>query len=82
MAYYNGKKVFAVAEVVQTEGGSVDVDTELDETSSNPVENKAIAKAINSKQDKLEAGTNITIEGNVISATGGGGVGVTVTFED
>lgn len=34
-----------------------------------------------SKQDKLVAGDNITIEGNVISATGGGGGGTT-DYED
>lgn len=33
---------------------------------------KAATEAISTKQDKLTAGENITIEGNVISATGGG----------
>lgn len=32
---------------------------------------------VNAKQDKLTAGSNITIENNVISATGGGGTGTT-----
>ena len=34
------------------------------------------------KQDKLTAGTNITIENNVISATGSGGGGSSYTFTD
>lgn len=33
----------------------------------------SIEAAINAKQDKLTAGRNITIENNVISASGGGG---------
>lgn len=40
--------------------------------------NTAITNAVKDKQDKLTAGTNITIVDNVISATGGGGGG-TVT---
>lgn len=35
-----------------------------------------ISTALGNKQDTLSAGTNITIEGNVISATGGGSVTV------
>ena len=34
-----------------------------------------ISAAVSGKQDTLIAGTNITISGNVISATGGGGGG-------
>lgn len=34
-----------------------------------------LSSGLNTKQDTLEAGENITIEGNVISATGGGGGG-------
>lgn len=37
--------------------------------------NTAITNAVKDKQDKLTAGTNITIVDNVISATGGGGGG-------
>lgn len=36
---------------------------------------EAIAEAVSGKQDTLIAGQNITIENNVISATGGGGGG-------
>jgi len=51
---------------------------------------KAATEAISTKQDKLTAGDNITIEGNVISATGGGSQIVsavvnangTITFTD
>lgn len=35
---------------------------------------------ISSKQDKLIAGSNITINGNIISSTGGGGGGGVTTF--
>ena len=38
----------------------------------------ATVSQVNAKQDKLVAGPNITIEGNVISATGGGGGGTGV----
>lgn len=48
------------------------VDKELNENSTNVVENQAIAKAIKGKQDKLTAGKNIKIDENgVISAEGG-----------
>lgn len=51
---------------------------------------EAATEAISTKQDKLTAGDNITIEGNVISATGGGSQIVsgevnangTITFTD
>lgn len=43
-------------------------------TSNNPVKSSGIYTAIQGKQDKLTAGTNITIDANnVISASGGGG---------
>ena len=41
--------------------------------------NSAITQAVSGKQDTLSAGTNITIVDNVISATGGGGGGKTVS---
>lgn len=63
--------------------GVVKVDSALSTTSTNPVENKAVqaqfttdealiaanTAAIATKQDKLTAGTNITISGTTISAT-------------
>lgn len=56
----------------------IDVDNTLDSTSENPVQNKVITSALDSKQNTLTAGDNITIEtiGNstVISGTGGGSV--------
>ena len=48
------------------------VDSALSSTSTNPVQNKAVYAALQDKQDTLIAGTNITISGNTISATGGG----------
>ena len=74
---------------------SVTVDTELSGSSENPVQNKVITNNINSinnnidninnnlsnKQDKLTAGDNITITGNIISASGGSGGSSDFTFE-
>jgi hypothetical protein len=40
------------------------VDTQLDTTSENPVQNKVIAQAINWKQDALTARENVTIATN------------------
>ena len=47
------------------------VDSSLSTTSTNPVENRVITNALNSKQDKLIAWTNIQIaaDGKTISAT-------------
>jgi len=47
------------------------IDENLSTVSTNPVQNKAVTNAVNGKQDKLVAGTGITIQGNVISSTGG-----------
>ena len=57
-------------------GGTVTVDDALSKTSENPVQNKVITGALNTKQNILTAGDNITIENNVISASGGGDSGV------
>ena len=53
----------------------IPVDSALSATSANPVQNKAVQNALSSKQDKLVAGDNITIDPdtNVISATGTSG---------
>ena len=51
-------------------GGSIVVDDEIDNTSTNPVENRIIAAALNAKQNTLTAGNNITIQNNIISAMG------------
>ena len=50
---------------------SVTVDSALNGTSENPVKNKAIKAALDDKQNKLVAGSNITINNstNTISAT-------------
>lgn len=47
------------------------VDPSLSSSSTNPVENRVVFKSINTKQDTLIAGANITIVGNTISSTGG-----------
>ena len=59
-------------------GSSVEVDDELDGTSTNPVENKAITEALAGKQNTLVSGTNIrTINGEPILGSGD----ITVTEE-
>lgn len=60
---------------------TVTVDTAISADSENPVQNKAISEALAKKQDKLTAGTNITItsDGTISAATAsGGGSSVTV----
>ncbi len=58
-------------EAIEAGGGQVIVDGELSTTSVNPVQNKVITIALQGKQDALTAGDGISIENNVISATGG-----------
>ena len=60
-------------------GGSITVDNEIDDTSTNPVQNMIIAAALENKQNALTAGNGITISGNTISASGGGDIEL-VTF--
>lgn len=65
----NKKKL--ITPIVATGGGSeIEVDSELSSTSENPVQNKVVKVALDEKQDKLTVGDNITIENNVISASG------------
>lgn len=54
-------------------GEDITVDSALSDSSTNPVENRVIKNGLDNKQDRLIAGNNISIEGNVISASGGGG---------
>ena len=55
------------------------IDSTLSGSSTNPVQNKVIYTALQNKQDKLIAGTGISINGNTISCTvSGGGSSVTV----
>ena len=67
--------------LVSGKDASIQIDTALSLESENPVQNKVIVEALNGKQDKLIAGENITIEGNVISAQGGSG-GVSQEYVD
>ena len=48
---------------------SITIDSSLDSTSENPVQNKAIKSVLDGKQDTLTAGTRITINSNTISAS-------------
>lgn len=55
------------------------IDSTLNGSSTNPVQNKVVHTALAGKQDKLTAGTGISISGNTISCTvSGGGGSVTV----
>ena len=51
------------------------IDSTLSSTSTNPIQNKAVYKALADKQDKLTAGTGISISGNTISCSVSGGSG-------
>ena len=51
------------------------IDSTLSSTSTNPIQNKVVYKALAGKQDKLTAGTGISISGNTISCTVSGGSG-------
>ena len=51
--------------------------TDLKTTDKNSLVN-AINELVNTKQDKLTAGSGVTIEDNVISALGGGSAGITI----
>ena len=50
-------------DIVQDKGNSL----------TSAMSQKAVTDELDAKQDKLIAGDNIIIEGNVISSTGGGG---------
>lgn len=49
------------------------IDSTLSSTSTNPIQNKVVYNALAGKQDKLTAGTGISISGNTISCTVSGG---------
>ena len=51
------------------------IDSTLSGSSTNPIQNKVVYNALAGKQDKLTAGTGISISGNTISCTVSGGSG-------
>jgi len=57
------------------------IDSTLSSTSTNPIQNKVVYNALAGKQDKLTAGTGISISGNTISCTVSGGGGEFATGE-
>ena len=57
------------------------IDSTLSGTSTNPVQNKVVYNALAGKQDKLTAGTGISISGNTISCTVSGGSGGSITVD-
>lgn len=69
----NGVKVKPVNKVV-----SINVDAEVTEDSNNLITSGAVYEKLESKQDQLIPGDNITIIDNVISSTGGGSEGGSV----
>lgn len=68
----NGESILGNGNIVVSgSGGTITIDSELSETSENPVENKVITQALNQKQDTLESGTNIkTVNGESIIGSG------------
>lgn len=65
----NGQDVLGQGDIEISGGGTVD--SELSETSENPVQNKVITAALNGKQNSLVSGTTIkTINGNSILGEG------------
>ena len=57
------------------------IDSTLSATSTNPIQNKVVYNALAGKQDKLIAGTGISISGNTISCTVSGGSGGSITVD-
>ena len=57
------------------------IDSTLSGSSTNPIQNKAVYYALAGKQDKLTAGTGISISGNTISCTVSGGSGGNITID-
>ena len=52
---------------------NLDIVQDKGDSLTSAMSQKAVTYELASKQDKLIAGANIIIEGNVISSTGGGG---------
>lgn len=60
-----------INEIIDNLGsGTIDVDSQLSTTSTNPVQNKVITGALNGKQDTLIAGTDLEIVQNSILPSG------------
>lgn len=57
------------------------IDSTLSGSSTNPIQNKVVYTALAGKQDKLTAGTGISISGNTISCTVSGGSGGNITVD-
>lgn len=57
------------------------IDSTLSGSSTNPIQNKVVYNALAGKQDKLTAGTGISISGNTISCTVSGGSGGSITVD-
>lgn len=68
-----------VTNTVDSQGTSLnELTTTVTGIQNNKADKSTVEASLADKQDKLTAGTNITIEGNVISATGGSGSTVSV----
>ena len=70
----NGESILGSGEIKITGGGpgsTIVVDGEMSTESENPVQNKVITRALESKQDELESGVNIkTVNGESIVGEG------------
>lgn len=66
--------------IISFSGTKYTIDSTLSSSSTNPIQNKAVYAGLAGKQDKLTAGTGISISGNTISCTVSGGGG-TVTVD-
>lgn len=78
----NGQSIIGTGNItISGGGGSITVDSAIDATSTNPVQNKVIATALNNKQTALVSGTNIkTI--NETSVLGSGDITIPTTSLD
>ena len=77
-----GKADTAIQDVSGKENTSNKSDSYTASSSTTYASTKALVDGLATKQGTLTAGTNITIENNVISATGGGGSGGTSNYTD
>jgi len=67
----NGNSLLGTGDITISSSGTISVDTELSTTSTNPVQNKVITNAVNTKQDTLVSGTSIkTINNNSLLGSG------------
>lgn len=72
----NGQSIIGTGNITISGGGSITVDSALDGSSTNPVQNKVVKSALDSKQATLVSGTNIKTLNNE-SLLGSGNITLT-----